>query len=150
MTMNKLILVLVIFSFLPGCEKNQDNLNSYPPTKSEDFDNLVLGDTSSISWHSCLKGPENKMYICLESVLNDSRCPRGAFCVWEGNASVRFRLGKENNKPVFFDLNTHGGFTSDTIIFGYKFSLVGLVPYPALNHTTDQKEYKALLVIEKE
>jgi len=148
--MKKLITVLIFFTFLAGCEKNPSNLNSYPPTKSGDFDNLVLGDTISISWHNCLDGPENKMYICLESVLNDSRCPRGAYCFWEGNARVRFRLGKDNDKPVFFDLNTHGGFTSDTIISGYKFSLVGLVPYPALNHPTDQKDYKAQLVIDKE
>jgi len=117
---------------------------------SENFDNLVLGDTVTILWHDCLKGPENKMYICFDSVLNDSRCPTGAFCFWEGNASVRFKLEKGDNKPVLFDLNTNHGFTADTIISGYKFSLVGLNPYPILNHRTNPEDYKAQLLIEKE
>ncbi len=119
-------------------------------TDTENFDNMVLGDTVTLSWHDCLKGPENKMYICLESVINDSRCPTGAYCFWEGNATVRFRLDKGDNKPLLFDLNTHRGFTADTIISGYKFSLAGLDPYPTLNHKTDPKDYKAQLVIEKE
>ncbi len=76
--------------------------------------------------------------------------PRGAYCFWEGNASVRFRLGKDNDKPVFFDLNTHRGFTSDTVISGYKFSLVGLDSLSSADHPTDPKDYKAQLVIEKE
>ncbi len=119
-------------------------------TNSETFSNMVVGDTVTISWHDCLKGPENKMYICFESVLNDSRCPTGALCFWEGNATVRFRIEKDDDNPVLFDLNTHGGFTADTVIYGYKFSLVGLEPYPALNHTTDPKDYKAHLSVMKE
>lgn len=119
-------------------------------TDTENFDNMVHGDTASLSWHDCLKGPENNMYICLESVINDSRCPTGAYCFWEGNAIVRFKFEKFNDEPVLFDLNTHGGFTTDTIISGYKFSLVGLYPYPALSRRIDQKDYKAQLVIEKE
>jgi hypothetical protein len=229
--MNKLITVLILFTFLPACERNPDNLSSYVTAKivgfdlncstcilefpdnntevmevigqspdnyyvavnlnkgnyeigqqlkvkirspytdelkpcialypsynykgvyvtnSENFDNLVFGDTVTISWHDCLKGPENKMYICLEAVLNDSRCPTGAYCFWEGNATVRLKFEKGNDKPVLFDLNTHRGFTNDTIISGYKFSLVGLGPYPTLNHRTDPKDYKAQFLIEKE
>jgi hypothetical protein len=229
--MNKLITVLILFAFLPGCERNQDNLNSYLTakivgfdsncstcilefpddypevrevigqspdnyylavnldkvnyeigqqlkvkirspftdelkpcialypsynykgvyvTESDNFDNLVLGDTISILWHDCLKGPENKMYICMESVINDSRCPTGAYCFWEGNATVRFKFEKVNEDPVLFDLNTHRGFTTDTVISGYKFSLVGLDPYPTLNRRIDPKDYRAQIVIEKE
>jgi hypothetical protein len=139
-----------MIAFLSACEKNQSNVNSYPPTDSEEFENLVIGDTVSISWHNCLKIPDSKAYICLESVLNDSRCPTGAMCFWEGNAAVRLRLGKENDKPVLFDLNTHMGFTSDTTISGYKFTLAGLAPYPKLGHRIDPKDYQAQLVIEKQ
>jgi len=115
----------------------------------EDFNNIIFGDTISLAYNDCLYDPENQTYLCLDSVLNDSRCPTGVQCFWEGNATVRFSFEKYDNRPVVFDLNTYTGFTNDTIISGYKISLLGLNPYPAVNHKTDQDDYKAELLIEK-
>jgi hypothetical protein len=118
-------------------------------TDFEDFDNLILNDTVYLSCRECLNDSENQMYICLDSVLNDSRCPSGVQCFWEGNATVRFNYYKYNSKPVKFDLNTHKGFTCDTIIDRYKFTLLGLTPYPMAYQKIEQKDYKAKILIEK-
>ena len=141
----------------PGTEELKACLTSYPAydytgivvTDFEDFDNLLVNDTVYLSYHDCLFDSENRTYICFESVQGDSRCPTGAYCFWAGNAEVRFRLEKNNSKSVIFDLNTHKGFTNDTIIDNYKFTLLNLSPYPALNKVTDQNDYKAKLLIEK-
>jgi hypothetical protein len=109
-----------------------------------------LGDTVTISYNECLCDPEKQIYVCLDTVLNDSRCPTGVQCFWEGNATVRFRFSKINDKPVLFELNTHKGYTWSTIISGYRFTLTELKPYPVRNNRIEQKEYKAELVIEKE
>ena len=79
------------------------------------------------------------MSICLDSVFNDSRCTTGVYCIWAGNGTVRFKYEKYKNKPVIFDLNTNSQFRSDTIVDGYKFTLVGLSPYPAIGHQIIQK-----------
>lgn len=115
----------------------------------ENFNTLIFNDTISISYRDCLNDTENQMYICLDSVLNDSRCPTGAECFWEGNAEVRFKFEKYNNKRILFNLNTHRGFTCDTIVDGYRFTLTGLRPYPAMEHQIMQKDYKAEIIVKK-
>jgi hypothetical protein len=117
-------------------------------TDFEDFDNLILNDTVYLSCRECLSDIENQMYICLDSVLNDSRCPSDVNCFWEGNATVRFKYKKYNSNPVIFDLNTHKGFRSDTIIDRYKFTLLGLTPYPTAHKKIEQKDYTARILIE--
>jgi len=124
------------------------NYKSVFVTDREDFDNLVLNDTVSLSWHDCLNDVENQMYLCFDSVLNDSRCPSGVYCFWEGNATARFKYQKYNSKPVIFDLNTHKGFTNDTIIDIYKFTLLGLTPYPIVHQKIELKDYTAKILIE--
>lgn len=126
------------------------NYKSVFVTDFEDFDNLILNDTVYLSYKDCLNDSENKMYICLDSVLNDSRCPVGVYCFWEGNATVRLKYQTYNSKPVIFDLNTHTGFTSESIIGNYKFTLLGLTPYPIVNQIIAQKDYKAKILIERE
>ena len=51
--------------------------------------------------------------------------------------------------PAFFNLNTYLGFTNDTIIGGYKFTLKNLTPYPSIKNTILPKSYKAEIDIEK-
>lgn len=116
----------------------------------ETFDELIWNDTISLSYQECLNDRENQLYFCFESVVSDSRCPKGAMCFWEGNAEARFKLQKHNSAPVFFNLNTHTGFTCDTIIDGIKFTLLDISPYPEINHRIDQKDYSAKLIVERE
>jgi hypothetical protein len=125
------------------------NYKSIFITDYYDFDNLILNDTLSLSYNDCLNDGENQMYICFDTVLNDSRCPIGVYCFWEGNATIRFKYQKFDSKPAMFDLNTHKGFTTDIIIDGYRFTLLGLTPYPIANQKTEQKDYKAKILIEK-
>jgi hypothetical protein len=125
------------------------NYKSIFVTAFEEFNNLILNDTVYLSCSDCLNDSENKTYLCFESVLNDSRCPRGVYCFWEGNASVQFKFQKYDSKPVIFDLNTHKGFTNDTIIDRYKFTLLGLTPYPVTYHIIKQKDYRAKILVER-
>jgi hypothetical protein len=125
------------------------NYKSIFVTDFEDFDNLILNDTVYLSCTDCLNDCENQTYFCFESVLNDSRCPLGVYCIWEGNAAVRLKFQKYDSKPVIFDLNTHKGFTSDTIIDRYKFTLLDLTPYPNINQRITQKDYKTKILIER-
>lgn len=113
----------------------------------ENKNNLIFNDTISLSNRDCLSDPENQISFCLDSVFNDSRCPTGVYCVWAGNATARFRYEKDGNSPVIFDLNTNNQFRSDTIVDGYKVTLIGLTPYPAIGHQIIQKDYIAEIII---
>jgi len=63
---------------------------------------------------------------------------------------VRFKFEKYNSPSLFFNLNTYRGFTNDTIIDSYKFTLLGLSPHPSVKPGTRPKDFKAELLIEKQ
>jgi len=139
--MKKLIPLILVVLFLTDCEKERI---------SEDSDNLIFDVSVPLAINECLYNHENQIYICLDSVLNDSRCPTGVYCIWEGNAEVRFRFETTNENPVLFNLNTHKGFKTYTIVSGYKITLLNLDPYPVEDHRINQNDYKAEILIEKE
>jgi len=118
-------------------------------TRIEEFDTFSVNDTIILPINECSFNTDNQTYICLESIVNDSRCPEGATCFWAGNAKVKFKYIRLNEDPFFFDLNTNISFTNDSIIDGYRYTLLNLFPYPSLKHHTDEKEYQAELSIEK-
>jgi hypothetical protein len=118
-------------------------------TEYEYSQNLIFNDTIPLRYKECLYNHENKCCICLDSVLNDSRCPTGLVCFWEGNASVRFKFERYNEIPVFVDLNTNSKFRRDTIVKGIRLFLAGLTPYPEIYHETEWEDCKAEIIITK-
>lgn len=139
------LIIFILLMLLLSCEKSR---NIYV-TNVEDINSFSINDTVAIGYHECKFNSESQTYVCLESVTGDSRCPTGAECFWAGDAEVRFKLVKAEKEPVYFNLNTFLSFTNDTIIDGYKFTLINLYPYPSLLHHPEQKEYKAELGITK-
>lgn len=112
----------------------------------EEYSNLWLNDTLDLVYKNCLYDADRKSYICLDSVLTDSRCPSDVICVWAGEAIARFKIEKYDSFPVYMDLKEG---VKDTVVFGYKISFIKLLPYPISVHQTKPEEYKARLVIIK-
>jgi hypothetical protein len=147
MIMKNLIIIVTITAFIFSCQKSTD----YPTFENMDVtSNFILDNAINIAQGDCAGDAHTKTYICLDSVLNDSRCPNGVQCIWQGNAEARFKFIKSGDAPVFFNLNTYLGFTNDTIIGGYKFTLKSINPYPDIDHIILPGEYKAEILIEKE
>jgi hypothetical protein len=146
-SMKKLIIIAIVAAFVFSCEHSTD----YPSFQNMDVTSeFVLNNAIIISEGDCAGDMQNHTYICLVSVLNDSRCPLGVECFWQGNAQTRFKFVKSGEEPFFFNLNTYLGFTNDTIIGGYKFTLKSLNPYPDIKKPIFQRDYKAEIEIEKE
>ncbi len=118
-------------------------------TDFEDFEDLTINDTVLLSYKNCLNNPVDHWYICFNGVLEDSRCPKEVVCFWEGNARAEFKFERYDSKPLIFKLNTHLGFTHDTIIDNYKFTLFEVSPYPSVKRQTKPDEYKVRIVAEK-
>jgi hypothetical protein len=145
--MKNLIIISAITAFIFSCQKSTD----YPAFENMDVtSNFILDNAIIISQGDCAGDAHTKTYICLDSVLNDSRCPNGVQCIWQGNAEARFKFIKSGNSKVYFNLNTFPGFTNDTIIGGYKFTLKTINPYPDIDDIILPGEYKAEILIEKE
>lgn len=110
--------------------------------------NFELGDTVVIRISQLLENKENNIRIRMDSVLNDSRCPLGVECIWAGNATVQFLFSSQINE-IGFKLNTTLS-PKDTLINGYRISLVSLLPYPVWKHPFPYKEYSAKITVKKE
>ena len=131
-----LFLVLVLLSLF--CCKNE--LTQSP---------LVLGKSIELKYGELIKNTDSQISIVLDSVLNDSRCPKGAECIWAGNAAVRF-VYTSSKKSVSFVLNTLYSFRTDSLIDGYRIKMTKLTPYPELGVNIKQGDYKAEIEINKE
>jgi hypothetical protein len=125
----KLLFVLAaigVMGLFFSCEKN-------------DFDNSasLKFDTSAslkITVNTC-KNPVisgNRVSICFDSLLTDSRCPTDGICVWRGFAAGKFSFSV-NDVVYRFPLSEFampGLFRKDTILAGYKIEFIDLEPYP--------------------
>jgi len=73
--------------------------------------------------------------VRFEAVAEDSRCPEGMTCVWQGNAKIRLRLAKAPHGEAVVELNTAGGgdqqtYPSTGTYLGYTLRLNSLGPKP--------------------
>jgi hypothetical protein len=70
--------------------------------------------------------------LCFDTVLQDSRCPINANCVWQGVAVARFTLHLNDGSHTL-ELATNEvlpNTTRDTTIKGYTITFKNLSPYP--------------------
>lgn len=116
----------------------------------ENFGNIIYNDTINLLYQDCFTDCENKFYICFDTLLNDSRCPIGAMCIWAGIATLRFKFQKYNEAPIYFNLCTPGPINNHKIIDRFRFTIIDLIPYPSIKSTNKRDRYKAILVVTKE
>lgn len=142
--MNKIIsnLFFIVFfsAVFTSCDTSQSLKNN----------NQVHGDTITLKKGIPLYDPTNRFIVMLDSVLSDSRCPKGVTCVWEGNATVNIQfnnLQKEIQQD--FNLDTHLSFNNDTTLNNYYFKLLELNPYPENEKTIRQQDYSIKIIVKE-
>ena len=84
--------------------------------------------------------------------VNDSRCPRDAVCVWEGEVGILLGVkdGKEDLGSFALTRHHDGDERARVRIGNRVIELVDVGPYPALETTTDRAEYAASLAVSLE
>lgn len=89
-----------------------------------------LNDTISLRINDmsiCESDPN--LFVKFDSLVNDSRCPKNASCIWEGDAEIKVDVTyKKELEKISIHTSTKMGNTGEA--FGYKLQLVGLTPYP--------------------
>jgi len=92
--------------------------------------------------------PVARMSIRFVELVEDSRCPADANCVWAGNAKIKIRVSK-NGKSEDLTLDTNGPKQYVTTADGYSVKLVGLTPSPKSNIRINRNGYVATLEVVK-
>ena len=138
-----LILSLLLFSGLlfSGCEDKHCSCCS-----SYDAVELMLNDTVQLKYNELYCNPEYELQLSFDS-LSDSRCPIGAYCIWEGTASVKLHVQNSDGKATSFWLNTHNSFLTDTIVNGIRYEFIDLFPYPKVDMDYSLDDYILQMII---
>jgi hypothetical protein len=140
-------LPLVASVFLAGCA-------GAPATP---VDAIKPGEEFTLTLRGDVRLADTPYVIIFEKVLEDSRCARGATCVWEGNARVQLILreysGVDRRTLEVLDLNieldTHPRQTRQRRFDDYVIELRELEPYPALGTQTESSSaYRATLFVD--
>ena len=90
----------------------------------------------------------NKLNLRFLDVVEDSRCPKDAQCIWAGNAKVKVQINKPGGTPKIFEINS--GIEPQTILIeGYEIRLVALTPEPGSNIRIRKDGYVATFSVTK-
>ena len=119
------------------------NNSTTTPATEENFQSIYTKITATIeiAYRNEVTIESEGVVIGFDSLLEDSRCPEGATCVWEGNGRVRISFRQNKNKPRYAELNT--GLKPKVAFFGqYAVQLVELSPYPVLNQPLEPEDYR--------
>ena len=82
-------------------------------------------------------------------VTADSRCPKGAQCVWAGDASVRVWLQRGNGPMQALDLHTAANAAQAVRVLDHELRLVRLDPYPVNGKAIAKADYVATLTLQR-
>lgn len=129
---------IVLLSGCAGSAGSRLKCEMQDPALGSSF-NLRYGE------HSTLAG-EN-LTLTFVQVLEESRCPVGVQCIWEGNARVGVKAEKPPSRSATLELNTSGRYDTEATYQGYKVQLLHVVPYPRQGHTLQATEYCANLKV---
>lgn len=80
--------------------------------------------------------------------VQDSRCPIGVTCIWEGQVVVTLEVVRDEEGPVMVELVHRGGRqTQPARAFEHDISLLGVDPHPRDGVTPERSDYVAHLRI---
>lgn len=87
---------------------------------------------------------------CLDSVIQDSRCPIDAVCIWQGIAVARFTVSSKNeNHVITLATSNFATFKRDTTLAGFKMEFVNLEPPNSMSNQPKYSDYVAEVRITK-
>ncbi len=81
-------------------------------------------------------------------VIEDSRCPTQANCIWAGRARIKVILEHQNGDAVTVEFSTEPDHNNVTF-GGYRIHLVKLEPYPSAEKAPAEKEVTAIFSFQK-
>ena len=124
----KPLLISIALVLLFSCRKETTSTNTNTITITLDSCSSQATDTQNFQ-------------ICFDSLLEESRCPANANCIWQGAAKAKFRF-KINGQEHVLRLSTLSmapSYTNDTTVAGFHFKLINILPYPVYpNNPTGQ------------
>jgi hypothetical protein len=111
-----------------------------PATQSADASPVVTlksGETVALE--------RERLQLTLESVTQDSRCPKGETCIWEGDAVLRIWVEPAGSAKQPLDLHVTLARQRPVAVAGWYFQVEALAPYPLSGQRIAPGDYIATI-----
>ena len=104
-----------------------------PPRDDTGVVSLIAGDSAKV----------NDVTVDFLKVTEDSRCPTGVTCVWEGQGVVALRATLDGGTPEDFLLTLRAAHPelASQIVARHHFALLELAPHPAADIIIEPSKY---------
>ena len=137
MIMLRVNIILIVCVFMFGCASSSDT----KPKKN--IPEVFLGHSFSLQEGGMIRVANTSITITFHKLLNDSRCPRGKQCVWQGVASIVLNIkDKKGHHALTLDTLSGQNFSQSKYYAAYKISLLNL------SRSRHQGKYRVDLKIE--
>jgi hypothetical protein len=116
------------------------------------FVSLALGTTDElveVGVGKTVPLPGTSVTVTFVRVRDDSRCPTGVTCIWEGDAVVELRVQNGADEPLRVDLHANPRFERQASALGVTISLERLDPYPEADEPIAPGAYRLTLKFAK-
>ena len=126
----------------PEEEEGEQESDSFYVAEWNSPFSLHLGQTAQTPLHD--------IQVTFSKVIEDSRCPSDAQCVWEGNVKIRLDILKEERrlKSIDFSLGADD-ITRMYLLDKFYLELIEIEPYPtSSSHEILPSDYSAVFVVE--
>jgi len=115
--------------------------------KNEEVTTLKIGKVTEMKLGETVENSQKGLSLRIENI-NDSRCPTGGICGWQGVATVKFYLKTKEGEHDFtldkFGLED-GPSCEGVVIEGIKYYIVDVLPYPVVREELSVKTVKILV-----
>src|SRR4030042_1368138 len=129
------LISVFLLTILSGCQSSEGTIKV---ALNNEF-SLAIGQTAEL--------PEEQLTIEFKGIQEDSRCPRGATCIWQGRVSCVLQVSDSSDSTKI--VLTEPGLSDQygKIIYKkYEFTS-HVQPYPELGKKITNEEYRVLLTI---
>ena len=116
---------------------------------TSDGGGIALGKPFTVGFGQQAAIPGTGLSVLFRDVLEDSRCPTEAVCVWAGRARIQVSVGLNGMRIADMGLSLQDGNGGGTTsVNGYALRLIALEPHPTYG-SIDKNAYTATLVVDK-
>ena len=131
----KIIISGFALLFLTDCNAQKDTNNPEKVVKRDLKNKKIEGKVIYFTEGENKFLPEYQMNVTFKNIAEDSRCPEGVTCVWQGAAVANIEFMGTTTRPMTIPLatteNAGRSYHKSALFNGYRISLVEVNPAPA-------------------
>ncbi len=95
---------------------------------------------------------KNELIVQVADVTEDSRCPMGAVCMWQGQVRITFSVTTQGQQNDSLKLIYQEGASAETksgTFDGFRIEIIKVLPAPKEGETTEKSDYRITMRVTK-